>query len=36
LSRVVWLALFVKYDPDWRIHPAQVPERTNEDQKHNW
>ena len=36
LSRVVWPALFVKYDPDWRIHPAQVPERTNEDQKHNW
>jgi uncharacterized protein (DUF983 family) len=36
LSRTVWLAMFVKYDPDWRIHPAQVPERTNEEQKNNW
>jgi uncharacterized protein (DUF983 family) len=36
LSRVFWLAVFVKYDPDWRQHPAEIPERTNEDQKHNW
>lgn len=36
LSRVLWLAVFVKYDPDWKIHPAEIPERTNEDQKHNW
>jgi hypothetical protein len=36
LSRTIWLAMFVKYDPDWRIHPAQVPERTNDEQKNNW
>lgn len=36
LSRTIWLALFVKYDPDWKIHPAKVPERTNRDQQNNW
>jgi uncharacterized protein (DUF983 family) len=36
LSRTFWLGMFVKYDRDWRIHPAQVPERTNEEQKNNW
>ena len=36
LSRTFWLSLFVKYDPDWRIHPAEVPERTNNAQKNNW
>lgn len=36
LSRTVWLSIFVKYDPDWRNHPAEVPERTNEEQKNNW
>jgi len=36
LSRVFWLAFFVKYDPKWRIHPAEIPERTNEAQKNNW
>lgn len=36
LSRTVWLATFVKYDPDWKIHPAQEPERTNKDQQNNW
>lgn len=36
LSRTIWLATFVRYDPDWRIHPAPVPERTNNDQKNNW
>ena len=36
LARVFWLAVFVKYDPDWSIHPAEIPERTNEDQKNNW
>ena len=25
-SRTIWLALFVKYDPDWRNHPAKTPE----------
>lgn len=36
LSRTIWLACFVKYDPDWKIHPAEIPERTNESQKNNW
>ena len=36
LSRTVWLATFVKYDPDWKIHPAEVPERMNETHKHGW
>lgn len=36
VSRTVWLAMIVKYDPDWRIHPAEVPERTNEEQKNAW
>lgn len=36
LSRTLWLAFFVKYDPDWKIHPAEIPERTNENQKNNW
>lgn len=36
LSRTAWLAMFIKYDRDWTINPAQVPERTNEAQKNNW
>lgn len=36
ISRTLWLAMIVKYDPDWRIHPAEIPERTNEEQKNNW
>ena len=35
-SRTVWLATFVKYDPDWKTNPAETPERTNEEQKNNW
>jgi uncharacterized protein (DUF983 family) len=36
LARVFWLAVFVKYDPDWGIHPAEVPERTNDAMKNTW
>ena len=36
LARVFWLAVFVKYDPEWRIHPAEIPERTNEALKNGW
>jgi uncharacterized protein (DUF983 family) len=36
LARTGWLAFFVKYDPEWRIHPAEKPERTNETHKNNW
>ena len=36
ISRTAWLAMFVKYDHDWKTHPADIPERTNEEQKNNW
>jgi uncharacterized protein (DUF983 family) len=36
LSRTIWLALFVKYDREWRSHPAKAPERINNEQKNNW
>ena len=36
LSRTFWLSLFVKYDPDWKINPAEIPERTNKSQQNNW
>ena len=36
ISRTLWLAMIVKYDPDWKMHPAEIPERTNEEQKDNW
>lgn len=36
ISRTLWLAMFIKYDPDWEIHPAEIPERTNKEQKNNW
>lgn len=35
-SRVLWLSWFVSYDPDWENHPPEMPERVNEEQKHNW
>lgn len=36
LSRTIWLATFVKYDPDWKENPAEIPERMNETHKHGW
>ena len=36
ISRTLWLAMIVKYVPDWKMHPAEIPERTNEEQKDNW
>lgn len=36
LSRTFWLVMFAKYDPDWKIHPAEIPERTNDQQKNAW
>ncbi len=36
LSRSLWLSWFVKYDPDWRIHPVEEPERLVDEQKNNW
>ncbi len=35
-SRVLWLSWFVSYDPDWEHHPPEMPERVNDEQKHNW
>lgn len=36
LARTLWLAFYVRYDKDWRIHPAEKPERTNETFKNGW
>jgi len=36
LSRTLWLSWFVKYDPDWKDHPAQAPERIIEEEMKNW
>ena len=36
VSRTGWLAFFVRYDPLWKIHPPEPPERTNKEQENNW
>ena len=36
VSRTGWLAFFVKYDKDWRIHTPKPLERTNKEQENNW
>ena len=36
LARTLWLALFIRYDKDWRTHPAKKPERQNEQLKNAW
>ena len=36
VSRTMWLSWFVKYDPDWRIHQAQDPERIVKEHMGNW
>lgn len=36
VSRTGWLAFFVPYDPQWKIHPPKAPERTNKEQENNW
>lgn len=36
IARTGWLAFFVRYDPDWSIHPPEMPERTNRNQENNW
>jgi len=36
VSRSIWISWFVSYDPDWREHAAEVPERVNEEQARNW
>lgn len=36
VSRTLWLGWFVKYDPDWKDHPAPPPERIIESEMNNW
>jgi uncharacterized protein (DUF983 family) len=37
VSRSLWISWFVRYDPDWKSHPAiDVSERMNSDQANNW
>lgn len=36
IARTGWLAFFTKYDPNWKINPPKMPERTNKDQENNW
>jgi hypothetical protein len=35
-SRVLWLSWFVDYDPDWKNHPPEKPERIVEGEMNNW
>ena len=36
LSRTIWLAIIVHYDPLWNERPPVAPERNNELHQHNW
>jgi len=36
LSRSMWLSWFVKYDPEWKKHKADDPERIVEAHMNNW
>ncbi len=36
MARTIWLSFFVRYDPNWAMHPPEKPERTNKDQENNW
>ena len=36
LSRSIWISWFVSYDPDWREHEAEAPERMDPKQAGNW
>ena len=36
LARTLWLALFVRYDPNWKVNPAEKPERQNNAYKNAW
>ena len=35
-SRSLWLSFFVKYDPEWRHHEPEAPERIIKEQMNNW
>lgn len=36
LARSIWLALFVRFDPNWQHTKAEVPERMIDDLKNAW
>jgi uncharacterized protein (DUF983 family) len=36
LSRSMWLSWFVKYDPNWKEHKLDEPERIVKEQMNNW
>ncbi len=36
LSRSLWLSWFVKYDPKWKEHKLEEPERIVKEQMNNW
>jgi hypothetical protein len=36
VSRTGWLAIFVRYDRQWRTQRPAAPERVNEEQESNW
>lgn len=36
MSRILWLSWFVKYDPNWKEHPIEKPERIVPEQMNNW
>jgi hypothetical protein len=35
-ARSLWLSFFVKYDPEWRDHKPEDPERIIKEQMNNW
>ena len=35
-ARSLWLSFFVKYDPDWKDHKPEDPERIIKEQMNNW
>ena len=35
-SRSLWLSFFVKYDPEWRRHKPEDPERIIREHMNNW
>src|SRR4051794_24735294 len=36
LSRTIWLAFFVRYNPNWRNEPAPKADRVNADMSNAW
>ncbi|MCW3120127.1 MAG: hypothetical protein JWM28_4209 [Chitinophagaceae bacterium] len=36
LSRTIWLAIFIHYDPEWKARPPARVERRNDQVKNNW